>query len=76
MADINQIINYIMSTPTNTNWNVLSTLLGTGDWSKLKTYVEKTSHNMNRKVLETLLGSSSGSGAVVGTAVVGRDVVG
>ena len=72
----NQIIDHIMSTSANTNWNVLSTLLGAGDWSKLKTYVEKTPHNMNRKVLEALLGSSSGSGAVVGTAVVGRDTVG
>ena len=76
MTDTNQIIDHIMSTPTNTNWNVLSTLLGVGDWSKLKAYVEKTPHNMNRKVLEALLGSSSGSGAVVGTAVVGRDTVG
>ena len=71
------IINYIMSTPTNSNWNVLSTLLGDGDWSRLKAYVETTPKNMNRQVLKALLGSgSSGSGAVVGTAVVGRDTVG
>ena len=77
MADVNQIINYIMNTPTNSNWNVLSSLLGDGDWSKLKAYVETTPKNMNRQVLKVLLGSgSSGSGAVVGTAVVGRDTVG
>lgn len=77
MADINQIINYIMETPTNSNWNVLSTLLGDGDWSKLKAYVETTPKNMNRQVLKALLGNgSSGSSAVVGTAVVGRDTVG
>lgn len=77
MADINQIINYIMNTPTNSNWNVLSSLLGDGDWSRLKAYVETTPKNMNRQVLKVLLGSgSSGSSAVVGTAVVGRDTVG
>ena len=77
MADINQIINYIMNTPTNSNWNILSTLLGDGDWSRLKAYVETTPKNMNRQVLRALLGNgSSGSGAVVGTAVVGRDTVG
>lgn len=77
MADINQIINYIMNTPANSNWNVLSTLLGDGDWSKLKAYVETTPKNMNKQVLKALLGNgSSGSNAVVGTAVVGRDTVG
>ena len=77
MADINQIIDYIMNTPTNSNWNVLSTLLGDGDWSRLKAYVETTPKNMNRQVLKALLGNgSSGSSAVVGTAVVGTDTVG
>ena len=77
MADINQIINYIMNTPTNSIWNVLSSLLGDGDWSRLKAYVETTPKNMNRQVLKALLGNgSSSSGAVVGTAVVGRDTVG
>ncbi len=51
-----QIIDYIMSTPHNVNWNVLSTMLDEGDWSGLKAYVEQTPHNMNRKVLEALLG--------------------
>lgn len=71
--DKSQIIDHIMSTPHNVNWNVLSTMLGEGDWSKLKTYVEQTPHNMNRKVLEVFLGSRV---AVVGTAIVGQDVVG
>ena len=71
------IIDYLMKSPQNSNWNVLSTLLGDGDWSKLKAYVETTPKNMNRQVLKVLLGSgSSGSSAVVGTAVVGRDTVG
>ena len=70
-----QIIDHIMSTPHNVNWNVLSTMLGDGDWSKLKAYVEQTPRNMNRKVLEVFLGSGSRV-AVVGTAVVGRDTVG
>ena len=72
----NQIIDHIMSTPTNTNWNVLSTLLGAGDWSKLKAYVEKTPHNMNREVLKSFFGNEQGAGAVVGTAIVGTDTVG
>ena len=70
-----QIIDHIMSTPHNVNWNVLSTMLGDGDWSQLKTYVEQTPRNMNRKVLEVFLGSDSRV-AVVGTAIVGQDVVG
>ncbi len=71
------IIDYLMASPQNSNWNVLSTLLGAGDWSKLKAYVETTPKNMNRQVLKVLLGSgSNGSSAVVGTAVVGRDIVG
>ena len=74
MADINQIINYIMSTPTNSNWNVLSSMLGDGDWSELKAYVETTPHNMNRMVLESLL--SGGNSNVVGSAVVGTAVAG
>lgn len=71
--DKSQIIDHIMSTPHNVNWNVLSTMLGNGDWSELKTYVEQTPRNMNRKVLEVFLGSRV---AVVGTAIVGQDVVG
>lgn len=71
------IIAYLMKSPQNSNWNVLSSLLGDGDWSKLKAYVETTPKNMNRQVLRALLGSeSSGSSAVVGTAVVGTDTVG
>ena len=51
--DKTKIIDYIMFTPINSNWNVLSTMIGEGDWSKLRTYVETTPYNMNRKVLES-----------------------
>ena len=71
-----QIIDHIMSTPHNINWNVLSTMLGEGDWSTLKTYVEKTPHNMNRQVLESFFENSESQVAVVGTAIVGQAVVG
>ena len=71
------IIAYLMKSPQNSNWNVLSSLLGDGDWSRLKAYVETTPKNMNRQVLKALLGSgSSGSSAIVGTAVVGTNTVG
>lgn len=53
-----QIIDYIMSTPTNTNWSVLSSMLGDGDWTRLKAYVETTPHNMNRMVLESFFSGS------------------
>lgn len=77
MTTKEKIIDYIMSTPTNTNWNVLSSMLGDEDWSKLKAYVETTPWNMNRMVLESFFSDgSSGGQAVVGTAVVGRDIVG
>ena len=49
------IIAYLMKSPQNSNWNVLSSLLGDGDWSKLKAYVETTPKNMNRQVLKALL---------------------
>ena len=55
----NLIINYLMASPSNTNWNVLSSMLGDGDWSKLKAYVETTSHNMNQMVLKSFFGGSS-----------------
>ena len=70
------IIAYLMKSPQNSNWNVLSSMLGDGDWSKLKKYVETTPHNMNRMVLESLLGSGSGNSNVVGSAIVGTAVVG
>ena len=76
MADTNQIIDYIMFSPSNTNWNVLSSMLGDGDWSKLKKYVETSSYNMNRMVLKSLLGGGSGNSNVVGNAVVGTAVAG
>ena len=74
--DTNKIINYIMTTPYNTNWSVLSTMLGEGDWSKLKQYVKTTPKNMNKKILEALLGEKQkDNSAVVGTAIVGTAVI-
>ena len=73
MLDV-QIIDHIMSSPSNTNWNVLSSMLGDGDWAELKKYVETTPHNMNRMVLEVLL-SNGNKEAVVGTAIVGTSIV-
>ncbi len=71
----NPVITYLMTSPSNTNWNVLSSMLGDGDWAELKKYVETTPHNMNRMVLEVLL-SSGNKEAVVGTAIVGTSIVG
>lgn len=71
--DKNQIINHIMKTPHNTNWNVLSTMLGEGNWNKLKLYIETTPYNMNRKVLEAFFG---GGAAIVCEAKVCEAVVG
>jgi len=71
-----EIIEYIMTTPGNVNWNVLKYLLDeTVDKKGLKKYVQSTPNNMNRKVLRSFFGSSSGS-SVVGTAIVGTSVVG
>ena len=74
--DKNKIINYIMTTPHNVNWNVLSTMLDAGNWNKLKSYVETTSHNMNRMVLEAFFGSSGAGAAIVCEAKVCEAVVG
>ena len=74
--DKNKIINYIMTTPRNVNWNVLSTMLDAGNWDKLKSYVETTPHNMNRMVLEAFFGSSSTGAATVCEAKVCEAVVG
>ena len=54
-TEFSPVITHLMTSPSNTNWNVLSSMLGDGDWSELKTYVETTPHNMNRMVLESLL---------------------
>ena len=71
-----EIIEYIMTTPGNVNWNVLKYLLDeTVDKKGLKKYVQLTPDNMNRKVLRSFFGNSSGS-SVVGTAIVGTSLVG
>ena len=73
--DTKKIVDFIMTTPKNVNWNVLSTMLDEGEWIRLKQYVEATSWNMNRKVLESFFGESQSNIAVVGTAIVGQSVV-
>lgn len=75
MATKEQIIDYIMSTPHNTNWTVLLSMLGEGNWDKLKKYVETTPYNMNRSVLKSFFESSSGTSALVGSAIVGQAVI-
>lgn len=68
-------INYIMSTPYNTNWAVLSSMLGEGDWDGLKEYVKTTPYNMNRNVLGKFFEDNSGTSAIVGSAIVGKAVI-
>ena len=75
------IINYLMTTPYNTNKNVLNSILaGLDNKDEIIAYALHTPHNMNRKVLESLISADGGSGAsdsaVVGTAVVGSAKVG
>lgn len=71
-----EIIEYIMTTPGNVNWNVLKFLLDeTVDKKGLKKYVQLTPNNMNRQVVRSFF-SSSGGGSVVGTAIVGTSLVG
>lgn len=75
-----QIITYIMTTPHNTNWNLLFEMLGEGNWDVLYEYVNTTPSNMNRVVLEQLLDGGGESDAPrvarVGEARVGIDYVG
>jgi len=75
MATKEKIIDYIMSTPHNTNWAVLLSMLGEGNWDELKKYVETTPYNMNRSILESFFEGSSGTSAVVGSAIVGQAVI-
>ena len=71
-----EIIEYIITTPGNVNWNVLKYLLDeTVDKKGLKKYIQLTPDNMNRKVLRSFFGGSGGS-SVVGTAIVGISLVG
>ena len=74
------IINYLMTTPHNTNKNMLNSILaGLDNKNEIIAYALNTPHNMNRKVLESLIsadGGGAGDSAVVGTAVVGSAKVG
>ena len=49
--DSNQIIEYLKTTPNNTNRAVLMTLLGDGEWNELLDYVFNTSYNTNVNML-------------------------
>ena len=71
-----QIITYIMTTPHNTNWNILFEMLGEGNWDSLYEYVNTTPNNMNRVILEQLLDSGSGESDASGVARVGEARVG
>lgn len=74
--DTNKIISYIMTTPYNTNWSVLSTMLDEGDWSKLKQYIKTTPKNMNRNVLKHFFEEKKQDNrAIVGTAIVGVAII-
>lgn len=47
------VLDYIMNTPYNTNWAVLKTLVG--DNEELYKYITETPYNMNRAVLSGIL---------------------
>jgi len=71
-----EIIDYLMTTPRNTNKNTLNSMLaGLDNKDVIIAYALHTPHNMNRKVLEDLIGDGFDK-AVVGTAVVGTAKVG
>ena len=79
--EIEKIITYIMTTPHNTNWNILFEMLGEGNWDSLYEYINTTPSNTNRVILKQLLESGSGESdapkvARVGEARVGIDYVG
>lgn len=71
-----QIISYIMTTPHNTNWNILFKMLGEGSWDSLYEYINTTPNNMNRVILEQLLESGSGESDTSGVAHVDNAIVG
>ena len=72
-----EIIDYLMTTPHNTNKNVLETVLaGIQNKDEVIKYALYTPRNMNRMVLESLIiDVDSGSIPTVGTAVVGRAII-
>ena len=70
-----EIINYLMSTPYNTNRAVLESILGDkANKNAVIAYAMNTPNNMNRTVLESLVDDDVVA-AVVGTAVVGTAVI-
>lgn len=72
----NEIIEYLMTTPNNTNRSVLNSILGDkSNKEAIIAYAMQTPHNMNRMVLESLI-EDDVIVAMVGTAVVGTAVVG
>lgn len=73
-----KIIEYLMTTPLNTNVAILkSILVDYENRDEIIAYALKTPHNMNKRVLETLLmENESNKEATVGNAVVGTAIVG
>ena len=62
----NDIIEYLMTTPSNTNAAVLNSILADYDnKNEIIAYALKTPHNMYRRVLETLLMENSSSNEAV-----------
>lgn len=75
----NEIIEYLMTTPKNTNKNVLNSILaGVSNKDAIIEYALTSPYNMNINVLKSLIGEDEGGGtaAVVGNAVVGTAVAG
>ena len=74
--NIEEVLDYIMNTPANTNLAVLKTLVSNEQWEKLCIYMSQTPYNANKAVLRGLLEKKEGQTAIVGTAVVGTSKVG
>lgn len=55
-----KIIKYLMTTPKNTNRNVLESILSDSlNKEAIISYAMKTSYNMNKAILESLIGNNS-----------------
>lgn len=73
------IINYLITTPHNTNKNILNSILaGLDNKNEIIAYALHTPHNMNKKVLERLINindedseTNIETNAIVDTAIVG-----
>lgn len=68
-----EVIDYLMYTPYNTNLAVLKSMLGDGNWDELLDYVKRTSYRINRRVLEGILGADDYIVLVDGTYTFEED---